>query len=360
MGNDNVIEFNGKRYDALTGKVIGSSHTEVVEPLAPAITPKRHIDGVSRRHNPKTITTHSVAAATPAKPRSTTALHRRAGSAAKARQPQAPKTLMRRAVHKPKNSMKPAIKPQAPAEVMAKPISAVALKHSVHQVDPRREHRAHKTPRNSAVHRFASHAERPTLEPVAIPRTQPVSKPITKSKPYTNTKPDIFESAIAHARSHEQPHHDPRPKHRRHRKTVGFMAGVISLLVIGGIFGYMNLSSIRVKVASVQAGFEAQMPAYQPTGYVLGAVTTSSGNVSLNFQSGEKQYRLTQQPTDWNSQTLSDHIIASAGAKTTESNGRIIYIYDDIATWISGGVRYDLTGNAELRPDEVAAIAASL
>lgn len=363
MGNDNVIEFNGKRYDALTGKVIGTSRTEIVEPLAPPVTPRRRqIDGVVRRRDP---TVHPREAApklidSPTTSHEKMQHHRKSGSSAKAHQPQPAKTLMRRAVHKPKTTIKPAIKPQAPAEVMAKPISTVTLKHSVHQVDPGREHRARKTPKNHAVSRFAAHTKHPALEPInATPPKQP-HQVMQVAQPQKHTKPDIFETAIAHARSHEQPPHNPTRKHKRGHRTASIMIGVLLVLVLGGVVGYFNLSNIRVKVASVQAGFDAQLPSYQPTGYVLGAVTNSSGNVVLNFRSGEKHYKLTQQPTDWNSQTLSDNIIASAGATTIESRGRIIYIYNDVATWVSGGIRYDLTGNAELDPDEVAAIAASL
>lgn len=355
MGNDNVIEFNGKRYDAITGKLLGKSHTAVIEPLAPSVTPTlRNIDGVVRVR-----TAPMPALATSLSHTKHANTHRNPGRVAKAHQPQPAKTLMRRAVHKPDTKIKPAIKPQAPAEVMAKPISTVALKHSVSQVDPARKHRANQTPKSGAVRRFAPEVIRPQLAAAAsAPRHHQLAETTHHTKA-THSKPDIFEAAIARASSHEQPkfHH---PKRGKHRRTVSVLVGLLSLLLLGGLLGYLNLNTIKLKVASARAGFSAQMPTYQPTGYVLGAVTTQSGNVSLNFRSGEKHYQLSQQPTNWNSQTLGDDIIASAGAKTIESQGRIIYIYDNTASWVSGGVRYDLTGNAELDEDDIAAIAASM
>ncbi|MGH7157622.1 MAG: hypothetical protein ACREGD_00890 [Candidatus Saccharimonadales bacterium] len=360
MGNDNIIEFNGKRYDAITGKLLGKSRTEVAEPLAiPVAPPRRHIDGVVRRHASKQASEpHHAPHSKPSRPLAAKP-HRQPGRTDNARQPQPAKTLMRRAVRKPKTSLKPAIKPQAPAEVAARPVSSVALKHSVQHIDPQREHRARQTPKSHAVRRFSPHAERLAIAAAVHPMPPRPSQKPTRHH-HENTKPDIFEAAIAHARSHEQPAHQPHPKHRRRRKTAGMLVGAVTFLLLGGVLAYANLGNIRITVASVQAGFSAQMPAYKPTGYVLGAVTTSSGNVSINFRSGEKHYRLIQQPTNWNSQTLHDSIIASAGAKTIENHGRIIYIYDDVASWVSGGIRYDLTGNAELDPQEVAAIAASL
>lgn len=346
MGNENVIEFNGKRYDALTGKLLGKSHTEIAEPLAPPITPaRRTIDGVVRRIDREP--THS---ATRAKEIKTS---RNPAKAAKAHQPQPAKTLMRRAVHKPKTHIKPSIKTQPPAEIMAKPISTVALKHSVSQIDPARKHRASQTPKSHAVQRFSPHMIRPEL-----PAARPIPKASAHIVSANHAKPDIFEAAIARANGHEQP--KARIKHHKRRRAIGLLTGITLLLLLGGIVGYLNLNAIKLKVASVQAGFSAQLPSYQPTGYVLGAVTTKSGNVTLNFASGEKHYQLTQQSTNWNSQTLGDDIIASAGAKTIESNGRIIYLYGNTASWISGGVRYDLTGNAELNETDIAAIAASM
>lgn len=356
MGNDNFIEFNGKRYDAITGKLLGKSHTKVAEPLAaPVVAVRRNIDGIVRHRNIHRDT-HAIEPQVP-KP-SHIKTHRSPANIAKAHRPQSAKTLMRRAVHKPNMTLKPSIKPQAPAEVtvMAKPVSAVALKHSVTQIDPARKHRANQMPKSHAVRRFAPQMVHPQVTPVAMPRhhtAKTTHNPVT-----THVKPDIFEAAIARASSHEQP--KTRGKHRKGRKTAGMLVGLTLLLVLGSVIGYLNQNTIKLKVASVQAGFNAQLPSYQPTGYVLGAVTTNSGNVSLSFRSGEKHYQLTQQPTNWNSQTLGDEIIASAGAKTIESQGRIIYIYDNTASWVSGGLRYDLTGNAELDEDDIAAIAASM
>lgn len=371
MRNDNVIEFNGKRYDATTGKLLGTSHAEVVEPLAaPRITP-RAIDGVIHKKSQFEARTsthapvHSPARVPSGKPTPVPlrahpkSVHHHA-PALKPHRPQAAKTLMRRAVHKPQATIKPAIKPQAPAEVMARPVSAIAAKHSVHQINPERNHRASHTPKSQAVQRFITPAPEPhvhILKPAHVVQpTQHIVRPQTIQRP----KPDIFEAAIASATSHQEPPVRHKRKHSRGHRVTGMLAGISAFLLLAGFVTYLNLATIELKVASFNAGFSAHLPSYKPTGYELADIKDKPGQITLSFRSGDRTYQLSQQPTNWNSQTLQDNIIASASHKTIESQGRTIYLYDGIASWVSGGVRYDITGNANFDAQEVAAIAASM
>jgi Domain of unknown function (DUF4367) len=114
----------------------------------------------------------------------------------------------------------------------------------------------------------------------------------------------------------------------------------------------------------VRAGFSAQLPGYKPTGYALkGPIESQSGKVSFSFRSGERHFTVTQQASNWNSQTLLDNAVALNGGshQTIQSKGRTIYIYGkDQATWVNGGVRYDITGNAALNPNDIASIASSM
>ncbi len=356
MGNEDVIEFNGKRYDAFTGKVLGKSRSEVVEPLAPARIP-RTIDGVVRKKH--AASAHDAHLKHTSKPRKASP-DRHASAQLKPHRPQSAKTLMRRAVHKPATTIKPNIKPQAPAEIIAKPISAVAVKHSVKHVSPEREQRAKHTAKSQSVKRFtdaAHHHTEPIFQPAQVPTPAHIIRPQTNH----HTNPDIFEAAIARANSHEQPPVKPHnPKQRRRKKITGVLVGVTALLAASGFLAYINMSTIELKVASFQAGFNAQLPSHQPTGYELTSIQNRPGQVTLDYHSGDRKYQISQQPTDWNSQTLGDHIIAGADSNTIQSKGRTIYIYDDLASWVSGGVRYDITGNAGLDKDEIAAIAGSM
>ena len=106
------------------------------------------------------------------------------------------------------------------------------------------------------------------------------------------------------------------------------------------------------------------MPSYTPTGYALsGRVKHAGGTISLRFTSGDSSYTITQQASNWSSQTLLDNTLALSGAhQTVQKNGETIYMYGDgaSAAWVNGGVRYDMAGNAALSSDEIVAIATSL
>lgn len=276
---------------------------------------------------------------------------------------------MRHAVHKPEMTMKPAIKPQAPAEIAAKPMSAIVQKRSALQVDEARMERAKNIAKHGGIRRFMP--VRPDHSPAAVaitPHRTPDEVPIIAVKPaparehhnrYAHR--DIFEAAIAKADSHKQPQHKVR---RGHRRLVNTLAVIGAFLVIGGFVTYLNVPNIQLRVASVQAGFKANIPNYKPTGFALqGGVRRTGNTVSLTYRSGESNYTITQQPSDWNSQTLAENTLALSGDnhKTLEVGGRTVYVYDGSnAVWVNGGVRYDLNTNAPLSTDDITRLATSL
>ncbi len=168
---------------------------------------------------------------------------------------------------------------------------------------------------------------------------------------------------MARAESHKQPAHK-RSHRSHHRRLVNISAGLTAFLLIAGFVTYLNLPNIQLQVASVKAGFKAEMPSYKPTGYAMkGGVQRIGNTVSLQFRSGENDFTLTQQPSSWNSQTLVENTLAlSNGAyRTVEAAGRTVYVYNDNdAVWVNGGVRYDLNSNAKLSTGEISRLAASL
>ncbi|HUC89352.1 MAG TPA: DUF4367 domain-containing protein [Patescibacteria group bacterium] len=387
---ENVIELNGKRYDAVTGAYLGISHTLPVPAAVPVAARGRVIDGFIR---PTAVTAHTSKQARPVKPlqhkpqpivaqpitAEKTVLQQHDAPKkqrqnpitiipAKAHQPERAKTLMRRAVHKPENSLKPVIKPHAPAEVPAKPISAIAPKRSALQVDPERMERAKTVDKHSNIKRFQPTRSDYTAPEAATHTVRHIPAVTVKPAPIAPTRQqhtDIFEAAIANAESHKQPEHK-RTHHRSkvHRRLINTMAGIAAFLVIGGFVAYLNMPNIQLQYASVKAGFKAEIPSYKPTGYALrGGAQRIGDTVSLQFRSGENNFTLTQQPSTWNSQTLVDNTLAlSNGAyRTIESAGRTVYIYDNNnAVWVNNGIRYDISGNTSLSTDDISRLASSL
>ena len=315
----------------------------------------------------------------------------------KAHQPERPKTLMRRAVHKPKAGLKPAIKTTSPSEVMARPVSSLVSslekKLSASQVNPVRLSRSRQVAKSHHIHRFtnpkqarevAHSIQRPnTMQTVqaapSIPRAAHhdshnagVSarantlnlRQVQTSRNQQSTT-DIFEAALAHATSHEQ----RTPKAARYqasrkKRLINAFAGLGALLLIVGFVAYLNKSTIELRVASMRAGFSAQMPSYKPAGFELsGNIESQEGKVSMSFRSGDSAYTIVQEASDWNSSTLVDQTAEKRGtpSRTVQSKGRTIYFYNDqVASWVNGGVRYEISGNAALDADEMVSLATSM
>lgn len=400
MGN-NTIEINGKRYDALNGAFLGNAgQRDNASAAVRRAHQGRNIDGfmpgskkvVHAAANSKTPAVH-VAAPNVVKNTEKSASSRQKNSIS-SHQPQRPKTLMRHIVHKPEISTKPIVKAQAPTEMQAAPMAAIAPKLSASKVDTTRMHRAKATGQSQYVQRFAkpaqaatpvrshigtqqdSSVQRITRADIArnhvqarradvvapIPVKQPPQQHAAKSheSKAQAEKPDIFEAALANARSHEQPavHHK-----KRSRKFINAISIAAAFVILGGFVAYMNLPNIEVHVASIQAGFNAQLPSYKPSGYAMnGGVQNQNGVVSVAFSSGDSAFKVKQQASNWDSQTLYDNVVASSGTshKTFQSQGRTIYIYGNNAAWVNAGVLYNITTSGNLTPNEMVSIATSI
>ena len=171
---------------------------------------------------------------------------------------------------------------------------------------------------------------------------------------------DVFEAALARANSHTQPH--VQPKKRSNKLVIlGIMVG-ICFLAAGGL-AFANRSTIEVRLASMRAGFVAKVPSYHITGYSVSGIESDKGKVAVNFVSGDSAYKVTEELSSWNSQTLLDNFISDAGNryKTIDRGNRIVYVYGtNQAAWINSGVRYTITGNAQLSENELVSLATSM
>lgn len=409
MGH-NIIELNGKQYDAVHGTLLGESRVKATPAARQTQMPRRGrtLDGFIRKpsqgQQPIVVSPSPAVpktpVATPVTPKQTPKLldltNRKPSSAIKPHQPERPKTLMRHVVKKPQVELKPAIKTTAPSEVMARPTSTLAKplqkKMSVTQVNPIRLSRAHHVAKSHHIQRFnqkEQQANQVAASPVATPRpaigrpqqyinqaARVQARPVQHSAhqaaaqqvaPQAEDRQaaDIFEAALAHATSHEQTTPREAKRHSaKQRKLINWGAGLAAFLVIGGFVTYLNLTNIQVHVASMKAGFHVAMPGFKPSGYALsGGVKADEGHATISFRSGDSAYTVTQEPSDWNSSTLLDQTTAERGkpTRTVQSNGRTIYIYNDTdAAWVNGGILYKVSGNASLDASEMVSLATSM
>lgn len=363
----NVIELNGQKYDALTGKqlrdVSSTDSTPKVSRAKPAASGPKHLDGFSRRPASKT--------ATP-------------GAAKIHNQPEKSKTLMRAVVKKPAVPAK--IHAKAPAAPATNKHEQTPAKPLVSAIKPGRAIRATHIPRSGLISKFGSAATAIKTELLAV-KPEPVTMPVTAIKPMATTpvakivnhpaqtvvQVDPFQAAIEQAISHEQPkikksklHHKVARKLHVSPKIVSLASFTLVALAVSGFVAYQNLPELAMRVAATRSGMHASLPSYQPSGFsMVGPIQYQPGEVTVSYKSNSdnRGFNVVQKNSSWNSETLLDNFVAATKTpyQTFQTNGRTIYIYGgNKATWVDGGIWYSIDGQSNLNSDQLLRIAGSL
>lgn len=135
-------------------------------------------------------------------------------------------------------------------------------------------------------------------------------------------------------------------------------------MVLGGYLTYLNLPSLSIRVAASQAGVDASYPTYQPSGYSFtGPVAFSPGEVRVNFASNtnDYDYSLVQRASSWDSQAVLDNYVTKETEQyaTLQERGLTIYLMENKAAWVNGGVFYTIEGDAPLSSEQIQKIASS-
>ncbi len=350
----NVIEINGRVYDVRTGTPVrGQSIDGLVTPkiVKPTVMEPAQIDI-------KTLPASPVLKPKPA--RSHTVHHVRH------RTPQKSKTLMRRAVKKPTS-------PQAISVVKPTPRS---------NHNPSRARRAETIKKSPYISKFGLNDMRSSIEkrqaPLAV-KAPPVHRSTRKQESSTklkqpeqkpaasrNTTEELFHKAMQRTAESAA----PRPKTKAKRKSrkgskLAWSSGVLATLALVGFIAYMNVPNFNMRLASSRAGFEASLPAYQPSGYKInGPVSYKPGQVIISFNSNtdDRAYKLTQEVSNWNSSSLEENFLDANNKQfeIEQDKGKTIYLYDNgNATWVNGGVWYQIESD-DLSSDQLVSIASSL
>lgn len=295
---------------------------------------------------------------------------------------------MRTAVRKPEIKSPAVIKAQTRTDILARaPKQVVAPKVSHSSVDPRRLKKATQMVKSPVVSHYAPQKAIPTGKPVTpyafraptTPRAMdtfstPAHKPATATpaafpaiavsaeKQHTR-QPDIFEQALARARSHDLAVEDSRPTGKKGR-IAGILTATLSLLFIAGAIAYMNAPTLSMHLASMKAGFAAKLPSYSPAGYAFGHLTYSPGNITVSYKAASNHtFNITQRQSTWDSEALLNNFVSNANQayQTYERAGRTIYFYgNDTATWVDSGVWYTINGNNSLDKNQLLDMASSM
>lgn len=358
-----VIEVNGQKYDATTGKPVSVSASTT----AKLASGPRHLDGFSRRPG-----VSPRAASTPKQVHAKT---------------QKSQTLMRKAVQKPAAPVKIHAKVAAPP-VAAKP---KPQQPKFEAIKPGRAIRATNISQSNLISKFGKTPAtiKSAVVPVKPVPVTPATAPVSKSAATTQHKPvapvtatrtqnlhrkeDVFQKAIDQAVSHTSPKiKKPKVHHRIAKKLhvsprlVTFSGMTLAVLAVGSILAYQNMPEIAMRVAAARAGLNASLPAYQPSGFSLsGPIKYDDGEVTLSYKSNSdnRAFNVVQKNSSWNSETLLENFVGTSKQpyQTFQANGRTIYIYEgNKATWVDGGIWFNIDGEANLNSDQLLKIADSL
>ncbi len=355
MGNKNFIVINGKKYDTVTGKLLQDSPT-LNKPVINTLNFSSNtgvVDGFMRKPTVK-------------KPRPLTAQHN-------VKQVQKSQTLMRQVVKKPN------------VQVSQSQSTKPSIQKSHLGVSARRSETAKQTPKSQQVQKFGTLHHRTSVVstsehlPVAVapahhnPTVKNSVTPPTKAAHRPSASEKMIEAALANASSHTEVH--PHKKKKRSKilkklgisaKAAGMSSAILAGVLLGGFFAIQNVPNLSMRVAAARAGFDAQMPGYQPSGFSFkGPINYTTGKVTVSFESNsdEREYEVSQQASNWNSDALLSNyvVVDNKQYQTYLDRGRTLYIYDGSnATWVDNGVWYTVEGNSDMTTDQLIRIAASI
>lgn len=379
MGAQHIIELNGKRYDTITGKLVAN----VPHPNKTVTKPAAHKTTTAHKHVPNASAAASKSQ-TPSKRRATNIDgFRRTGPmpphkrpAAKpnhaARHPQRSQTLMRAPA---KAQTIQSISAETPGTVAPATSGFIAPSAARVAFDPQRLKRAQSIPQNKFIGRFQAKAT-----PPAIAIEQAITKPLTTDIGSTSAQPasapapiNQFEQAIAKSTSHTQPKPakaSPRQRAARklHLKPRTMTAVSVALLagILVSAITYQKLPNIHMKVASSRAGISGILPSYIPSGYSLDkSISYKAGEITLNFTSNSdnRHFVVTQTESFWTSELLRQNYVEPLHVdyQTVQQNGKTIYLYNNSATWVDGGIWYRVDSqDANLSAMQLSKLADSL
>lgn len=383
----NTIILNGRRYDAVSGQLLGDTPKE-----QPSVAAKSRPAQPQAKAHQNHLAAHAPQkpAARPHPPVRHTATTSTGGQfmdfirptakSLKHHQPVKSATLARHAVKKPPQSLKRHVSVQHRTDILAKqPKFEIQPKLSSYQLDPKRVRHAKEIPRSEHVSRYArsnnllAAGAKPAPKSQARPLIgQPALAPVPvrdvpANQPSEQGSMDIFERAIANANSHAQA--APRKtKSRRRRgffgkRALNIVGTAAAVVLVVGFFAWQEQATLKMKYAGYKSGVAASLPSYRPMGYHLGGLSYNPGMVAVNYRSANGEFNLIERSSNWDSQGLQQSFVAQRDPKyqTIDAAGRTIFTFgDNNATWVDNGVWYQINSAGSLSTDQLVNLAVSL
>lgn len=375
-----IIEINGRKYDARTGKVITTSDSSS-KPTSG--TPNRggSMDGISKQN-----TSHVFTDLTPRPVQEAPKLKKVIQPAVRSldikpvsRKPQKSKTLLRTAVKKPQK--------QSPKIHSTSTISPSNLEKSatgrgilLKRIPNARLERAGFASKSSFINRFdRSNKIKPQLSDSLTVKSAPTAQSAPVSPPSLPLKNDSNKSEFVF--NHPNNNYSAEKHNRVHKvslkrrilngfgasqKFVAIGATVAAIIVLGGFLAYQNIPSVGMRIAASKAGFSGKLPNSTPAGYAFkGPILSSKGNIVLTYKSNsdDRKFIVSQKPTEWTSESLLTNYLVDSKLRyqTYRDKGMTVYIYNESnATWVDKGIWYTVNGDGSLNSEQILEIASSI
>lgn len=156
-------------------------------------------------------------------------------------------------------------------------------------------------------------------------------------------------------------------KHTQRLRTKNVAAGVaaLAILLIGGLTVWANIPNLSLRIAAARSGVDVSLPRYKPDSYNFGGpIRYGNGSVTVGFSSNQNQrtFSLTQEKSEQDPSSLLETYVrpSTNDYEIFREMGLTIYVYDNKASWVNGGIHYTIEGNSALSSEQLIKIATSL
>ena len=150
------------------------------------------------------------------------------------------------------------------------------------------------------------------------------------------------------------------------KKFISFSMGFAVAIFGVGYLTYVNLPDIASRITAFQSGIAVETPAYIANGYSPKGLAYFDGkNVNFEYKKGDSNYKVQQSQSGWDSSALLQNYVTkkwSEDYSTTYSNGLTIYSNRrGESVWVNNGKLYkiEVSGN-KISDEEIRKIATSL
>lgn len=131
-------------------------------------------------------------------------------------------------------------------------------------------------------------------------------------------------------------------------------------------FVNLNMPDISMRVAAMQSGIDPKYPAYVPRDFSVKDMVAEEGKITLNFSNSNTgdSFSLIEERSSWDSNALLANFVKNEFGEnysTIREQGLTVYITNNAATWVNGGMLYKLNIiSGSLTKKQIRSIATSL